>query len=146
MEVLDEYSHWGLLATLGEVLPDPENRVTLADDRDDNGAPVARITFSYGDNDKAIIDAERELAVQAMEAAGATRILTSEGTHHILGTARMGTDPASSVVGPDCRSHDLPNLWICDGSVFPTGGVVNPSFTIEAVATRTARLVLERSA
>lgn len=146
MEVLDEYSHWGLLATLGEVLPDPENRVTLADDRDDNGVPVARITFSYGDNDKAIIDAERELAVQAMEAAGATRILTSEGTHHILGTARMGTDPASSVVGPDCRSHDLPNLWICDGSVFPTGGAVNPSLTIEAVATRTARLVLERSA
>jgi len=63
MEVLDEYSHWGLLATLGEVLPNPDNRVTLADERDDIGVPVARITFSYGDNDKAIIDAERELAV-----------------------------------------------------------------------------------
>ena len=81
-----------------------------------------------------------------MDAAGATRVLTSDGTHHLLGTCRMGTDPATSVVRPDCRSHDLPNLWICDGSVFPTGGAVNPSLTIEAIATRTARLALERAA
>jgi choline dehydrogenase-like flavoprotein len=151
MDVLDEYAHWGMLATLGEVLPNPENRVTLADERDDNDVPVGRLTFSYGDNDRAIIKAERELAEQVMEAAGATRILSSEGTHHLLGTCRMGVDPATSVVGPDCRSHDIPNLWICDGSVFPTGGAVNPSLTIEAIATRTARLALasaepERSA
>jgi choline dehydrogenase-like flavoprotein len=143
MDVLDEYAHWGLLATLGEVLPDPENRVTLADDRDENGQPIARVTFSYGENDRAIVEAERELAEKAMEAAGATRTLVSHGTHHLLGTCRMGTDPATSVVGPDCRSHDVPNLWICDGSVFPTGGAVNPSLTIEAIATRTARLALE---
>lgn len=146
MDVLDEYAHWGLLATLGEVLPNPENRVTLADEGDDNGVPVARVTFSYGENDRAIVDAERALAQEALEAAGASRILVNEGTHHVLGTCRMGTDPATSVVGPDCRSHDVPNLWICDGSVFPTGGAVNPSLTIEAIATRTARLALERSA
>ena len=146
MDVLDEYAHWGLLATLGEVLPDPENRVTLADERDANGVPVARVTLSYGANDRAIVEAERALAVQTMEAAGATRTLVSSGTHHLLGTCRMGTDPETSVVGPDCRSHDVPNLWICDGSVFPTGGAVNPSLTIEAIATRTARLALERSA
>jgi choline dehydrogenase-like flavoprotein len=145
MDVLDEYAHWGLLATLGEVLPSPENRVTLADERDDNGVPVARITFSYGENDRAIIEAERELAERAVEAAGATRTLVSHGTHHVLGTCRMGTDPETSVVGPDCRSHDISNLWICDGSVFPTGGAVNPSLTIEALATRTARLALEGS-
>jgi choline dehydrogenase-like flavoprotein len=146
MEVLDEYAHWGLLATLGEVLPDPHNRVTLADELDHNGVPVARVTFSYGENDRAIIEAERELAEKAMDAAGATRTLVSSGTHHLLGTCRMGTDPATSVVGPDCRSHDVPNLWICDGSVFPTVGAVNPSLTIQAIATRTARLALERSA
>ena len=146
MDVLDEYAHWGLLATLGEVLPHPDNRVTLAGETDENGVPVARITFSYGDNDRAIIDAERELAEKAMEAAGATRTLVSHGTHHLLGTCRMGADPTTSVVGPDCRSHDVPNLWICDGSVFPTGGAVNPSLTIQAIATRTARLALERSA
>jgi choline dehydrogenase-like flavoprotein len=146
VDVLDEYAHWGLLATLGEVLPDPDNRVTLADERDESGVPVARVTFSYGDNDAAIVAAERELAQRVMDAAGATRTLVASGTHHVLGTCRMGTDPATSVVGPDCRSHDVPNLWICDGSVFPTGGAVNPSLTIEALALRTARLALERSA
>jgi choline dehydrogenase-like flavoprotein len=145
MEILDEYAHWGLLATLGEVLPNPENRVTLADERDENGIPVARITFSFGENDRAIVDAAKALATEAVEAAGATRTLSSEGTPHLLGTCRMGTDPGTSVVGPDCRSHDVPNLWICDGSVFPTGGAVNPSLTIEAIATRTARLVLRGS-
>lgn len=144
MDVLDEYAHWGLLATLGEVLPNPDNRVRLAEERDDHGVPVARITFSYGENDRAILEAARELSTQALDAAGATRILVSEGTPHLLGTCRMGTDPATSVVGPDCRSHDVPNLWICDGSVFPTGGAVNPSLTIQALATRTSRLLLER--
>lgn len=56
----------------------------------------------------------------------------------------MGTDPATSVVEPDCRTHDVPNLWVCDGSVWPTAGAVNPSLTIEALALRTARLVPER--
>ena len=80
-----------------------------------------------------------------VEGAGATRVLTSDGTHHVLGTARMGTDPATSVVGPDCRTHDVSNLWVCDGSVWPTVGAVNPSLTIEALALRTARLELARS-
>jgi len=146
MDVLDEYAHWGLLSSLGEVLPSPDNRVTLADERDEHGVPVARVTFSFGENDRAIAAAGTELATQALEAAGATRILASEGTPHLLGSCRMGDDPATSVVGPDCRSHDVPNLWICDGSVFPTGGAVNPSLTIEALATRTARLALAREA
>jgi choline dehydrogenase-like flavoprotein len=54
------------------------------------------------------------------------------------GTARMGDHPDRSVVDADCRSWDIPNLWICDGSVFPTVGGVNPSLTIQAIACRTA--------
>ena len=50
----------------------------------------------------------------------------------------MGDDPRTSVVDADCRSWDIPNLWICDGSVFPTVGGVNPSLTIQAIACRTA--------
>src|SRR3712207_8822621 len=95
MDVLDEYAHWGMLATLGEVLPNPDNRVTLADEVDADGVPVARVTFSYGDNDRAIVAAERELAERVMDAAGATRILASDGTHHLLGTCRMGDEPAT---------------------------------------------------
>jgi choline dehydrogenase-like flavoprotein len=138
MEVLDDYAHWGLVAGLGEVLPDPDNRVTLADDVDDDGVPVARVTFSYGDNDRALISAMTEDGRRIMEAAGAGRVLVSQGTHHVLGTCRMGTDPDTSVVDPDCRAHDVANLWICDGSVLPTIGAVNPSLTIQAIATRTA--------
>jgi choline dehydrogenase-like flavoprotein len=144
-DVLDEYAHWGMLAILGEVLPNPDNRVTLADELDDNGLPVGRVTFSFGDNDRAIVEAERQLAEQVMDAAGATRVLTSDGTHHLLGTCRMGDDPKTSVVGPDC-THDVSNLWFCDGPVFPTGGAVNPSLTIQAIAARTARLALDRAA
>jgi choline dehydrogenase-like flavoprotein len=55
----------------------------------------------------------------------------------------MGGDPAASVVDADCRSHDIPNLFVCDGSVFPTATAVNPSVTIEAIAARTADRIAE---
>jgi choline dehydrogenase-like flavoprotein len=76
---------------------------------------------------------------QALEAAGAQEIWNQEDdTCHLNGTARMGEGPRTSVVNADCRSWDIPNLWICDGSVFPTVGGVNPSLTIQAIALRTA--------
>ncbi len=62
----------------------------------------------------------------------------TDDTCHLHGTARMGDDPTTSVVDSDCRSWDIPNLWVCDGSVFPTVGGVNPSLTIQAIACRTA--------
>jgi choline dehydrogenase-like flavoprotein len=142
MDVLDEYAHWGLIAGLGEVLPDPDNRVTLAEEVDDHGVPVARVTFSYGDNDRALMRAMIDDGSRVMEAAGAGRVLISQGAHHVLGTCRMGNDPATSVVDANGRCHDLDNLWICDGSVLPTVGAVNPSLTIQAVAARTARHVV----
>ena len=142
MDVLNEYAHWGLLAGLGEVLPDPDNRVSLAEETDDHGVPVARVTFSYGDNDRLLIERMRADGARIMEAAGADRLLFNNGNHHVLGTCRMGDDPDASVVDADCRSHDVENLWICDGSVLPTVGAVNPSLTIQALATRTARRVI----
>jgi choline dehydrogenase-like flavoprotein len=75
----------------------------------------------------------------SLEAVGATDIFRQEDdTNHLAGTARMGDDPATSVVNADCRSWDIPNLWVCDGSVFPTTGGVNPSLTITSIAMRTA--------
>jgi choline dehydrogenase-like flavoprotein len=76
---------------------------------------------------------------QALQAVDASELWTQDDdTCHLNGTARMGDDPASSVVSADCRSWDIPNLWICDGSVFPTVGGANPSLTIQAIACRTA--------
>jgi glucose dehydrogenase len=56
-----------------------------------------------------------------------------------MGTTRMGQDAATSVVDPDCRVHDVPNVYIAGASLFPTGGSVNPTFTLAALSARLAR-------
>ena len=72
-----------------------------------------------------------------LDVAGGRDVWTNPDTSHLMGTCRMGDDPASSVVDKDGRSWDIPNLWVCDGSLFPTSGGVNPSLTIQALACRT---------
>jgi choline dehydrogenase-like flavoprotein len=75
----------------------------------------------------------------SLEAVGAKDVFRQENdTNHLAGTARMGSNAATSVVNADCRSWDIPNLWVCDGSIFPTTGGVNPSLTITSIAMRTA--------
>ncbi len=136
---MERYNHQVGLKMVGECLPQERNRVTLADETDRYGLPVARVTYSFCDNDKRMIRHALGFMGQALEAAGATDVWEErDDTCHLNGTARMGSDPASSVVNADCRSWDIPNLWICDGSVFPTVGGVNPSLTIQAIACRTA--------
>ncbi|MCM8732377.1 GMC family oxidoreductase [Hephaestia sp. GCM10023244] len=126
------------LKMVGEVLPDERNRVTLADETDQYGLRIPRITFSYRENEKAMIVHAVDFMDRSLAATGATeRWKEMEDTCHLNGTARMGDDPATSVVDADCRSWDIPNLWVCDGSVFPTVGGVNPSLTIQAIACRT---------
>ena len=74
-----------------------------------------------------------------LEAAGARELWRrGDDTAICMGTCRMGTDPRTSVVDADGRCWDIPNLWICDGSLFPTSGAVNPSLTIQALACRAA--------
>jgi choline dehydrogenase-like flavoprotein len=62
-------------------------------------------------------------------------------TAHLLGTCRMGTEPSSSVIDPDHRTHDVPNLFICDGSSMVTSGRGQPTMTIMALAFRAAERI-----
>jgi choline dehydrogenase-like flavoprotein len=134
-----KYNHQAGLKICGDVLPDERNRVTLAEEKDRFGLPIARATFSYGENDKKLIAHAIGSMRQCLELAGARDLwVEHDDTAHLNGTARMGDDRRSSVVNADCRSWDIPNLWVCDGSVFPTVGGVNPSLTIQAIACRTA--------
>ena len=93
--------------------------------------------FSYSDNDKRLQRHAVRSMSEVLEAAGGRDLWTNyKDTSHLMGTCRMGAEPASSVVDADGRSWDIPNLWICDGSLFPTAGGVNPSLTIQALACR----------
>jgi choline dehydrogenase-like flavoprotein len=143
---MEKYNHVVGFKIVGEMLPNEENRVTLAEDRDQYGLRIPRITYSWCDNDKRLIQHSLRFMTQALQAIDAQDIwIQDDDTCHLNGTARMGDDPRTSVVNADCRSWDIHNLWICDGSVFPTVGGVNPSLTIQAIACRTGDRIRELS-
>jgi choline dehydrogenase-like flavoprotein len=145
-EFMLDYNHYAGWGLVGECLPDDANTVTLdPQDRDQYGLPVARVTFSWGENDRKIIEVGKERERQILEAAGAEVTWDADDTAHLLGACRMGSDPSTSVVDQWCRSWDVPNLFICDGSVFTTGAAVNPSLTIQAIAARTADYIAEHA-
>lgn len=134
-----DYNYYSGLGIVGEVLPQGRNVVKLhGTGRDGYGLPVAHVVFSFHENDRRIVAHAEGRMREIMEAAGGADVWSAPRTAHLLGTCRMGSNPSDSVVDKDCRAHDVPNLFICDGSVFPTSTAVNPSLTIEAVAARTA--------
>jgi len=132
------YNHMAGLEIVGEVMPRPENRVELADEEDSLGLKIPRVTFSYCDNDRRLQRHATRFMSDVLRAAGGRDLWTGEDTAHLMGGCRMGFSPDDSVVDGDGRSWEIPNLWICDGSLFPTGGGVNPSLTIQALACRIA--------
>jgi choline dehydrogenase-like flavoprotein len=139
LDEMGRYIHTTGLKIVGERMPQERNRVTLAEERDALGVPIARVSYSRCDNDRRMERHALAFMRRVLEAAGVQELWDeTDDTCHLAGTARMGSDPATSVVDADCRSWDIPNLWVCDGSVFPTIGGVNPSLTIQALACRTA--------
>jgi len=133
------YNHSVGLKMVGEMLPSLQNRVELADEVDQYGLRIAKVFYTWSDNDKAMIKHALDQMVMSLEAVGAKDIFRQENdTNHLAGTARMGFDRETSVVDGDCRSWDVPNLFVCDGSIFPTAGGVNPSLTITALGMRFA--------
>lgn len=137
-ERMIEYNHHAGIAMNGECLPREENDVRLGKETDAHGMPVAHVRFSWGENERRMVDHAYARMEEILRAAGGSRTFRSPDTAHLMGTCRMGDDPQTSVVDEWCRAWDVPNLFVCDGSVFVTSAGVNPSLTIEAIAARMA--------
>ena len=137
-EYMRDYVHWATLGSLCEYLPLPENRVTLADEKDRHGLPVAHFAYSQCDNDKALTKAATQSMERILKAAGAEEVITIDRYAHLVGGARMATVAEQGVVDRDHRVFGVPNLYLVDGSVLPTQGAANPALTIMSLAARAA--------
>src|SRR5581483_1513813 len=113
-------------------------RVTLAEETDDVGMPIAHFSYSQCENDRSNIAYGTKVLERIWEAAEAQDTLTIDRYAHLVGGCRMGTRPQDSVIDADHRVWGVPNLFICDGSVMPTQGSANPALTIMALASRLA--------
>ncbi len=133
--------------TLTEQLPDPANRIVPdLDRRDQLGVPRPRITYRLDEYTNAGLAEARRIHEEAFVRMGATLITHNadrdfQGAGHVMGTARMGRDPKTSVVDADLRTHDHRNLFIEGSAVFPTVGAANPTLTIAALALRSVEAI-----
>jgi choline dehydrogenase-like flavoprotein len=127
------------LAAICEDLPDPANCVTLDEKlTDSNGIPAPKIAYRLSDNSRKMLDFGVARAIEVLKAAGARDVIAEApwkpAGWHLMGTARMGTDPERSVVNEWGRCHDVRNVFIVDGSIFVTSAGLNPTSTIQALA------------
>jgi choline dehydrogenase-like flavoprotein len=132
------YNHVAGINILGECLPADDNYLELSAERDGRGLPKPHSHFSAGPNERRLT-AHAERTMRAIwEAAGAQDMWAFRRHAHLLGTCRMGEHAASAVVDRNGRSFEVPNLFIADGSIFPSALSVNPALTIMALALRAA--------
>lgn len=137
---------WSLsLHAFGEMLPRADNRVTLHPTRKDKwGVPILRVDCSLGDNDLKLAARAAADLKEMVEAAGFVDITTSSEPSppghaiHEMGTARMGRDPATSVLNGFNQAHDVPNLFATDGACMTSSACQNPSLTYMAISARAA--------
>jgi choline dehydrogenase-like flavoprotein len=135
-------SYWDRTAgmvVICEDLPEEHNRVTLDPELvDSNGIPAPKISYTLSENSRKMLDHAVARGKEVLEAAGARETVSEAplppAGWHLMGTARMGKDPTTSVVNEWGRSHDVKNLFIVDGSIFVTSAGVNPTNTIQALA------------
>jgi len=131
-----------------EMEPDPDNRVTLSENVDLYGQALPAVHHECTETDRRSLLTLHEHLVQEFPRVGIGTLETTldqeqpwpinlDASHH-MGTTRMGSDPATSVVRPDLRLHDVENVYLAGASVFPTSGSANPTFTIVALSIRLA--------
>jgi choline dehydrogenase-like flavoprotein len=138
------YTRTMTLASSSTSLPLDRNNITLDPrSRDRWGRPAIRVTYQDHPDDLAMSRFMQKQELELLEAMGATQhwglpVRPSSGGPHLLGTCRMGDDPASSVIDRYHRSHEVRNLFLCDGSSMVTSGRGQPTMTIMALAFRAA--------
>ncbi len=135
---LNGYNRTAGINILGDCLPYAGNFLELSDERDGRGLPKPRLHFTEGDNEKRMAAHSEKLMRDIFAAAGAKEMWSFNRHAHVIGTAMMGDDASASVVDKWGRSHEIPNLWLCDNSIFPSALDVNPALTIMALALRAA--------
>ncbi len=144
--ILDGYANTAGLWVIGEDMPQESNRITLnASVTDKNGLPVANVNFDDHPNDIAMRNhgyQQAELLYDAVGSTSAHRTPPYPSTHN-MGTTRMSERPEDGVVNEFGRAHDVPNLFVSDGSVFTTGASANPTLTIVALALRQAEHIAD---
>jgi len=140
------------ISAVCEDLPELHNEVVLdMRNRDSDGLPGVKINYKLGENSQRMVNYALPRLRDVMLSAGAKRILAEHvplknAGWHNLGTARWGDNPENSVVNGWGRTHDVNNLFIIDGSLFPTSAAVNPTATIQAVALYVADEIKKRLA
>jgi len=139
---LESYSRTMILASHATSLPVETNSISLdADLKDAWGLPALCMTYKDHRDDLSTTRFLRDRSLDIADAAKATKVWAAPVEQqsfavHLLGTCRMGNDPKTSVVDANHRTHDVPNLFLCDGSSFVTSGRGQPTMTIQALAFR----------
>lgn len=143
-DALSEPGEWGIsIYAFGETLPYADNRITLNHDKKDNwGRPTLTIDCAFKENEKAMYKAIGNTGKEMLEAAGYKDVqvhgsLSFPGNaNHEMGIARMGKDPKTSVLNAFNQMHEVPNVFITDGSCMASASCVNPSLTYMAFTAR----------
>ena len=150
--IMDNYTRYMVALTSMQSMSQESNMIDLDPDvKDKWGLPVPRVTYNVHPNEHKIGDFFRDRARELLDTAGAHGIVASpnfvpHGDAHLMGTCRMGNDPATSVVNEFNQTHDVDNLFIVDGSSFVTSGKSNPTLTIQALAFRCADYIITQMA
>ncbi len=143
-EALTEAGEWQMgLYAFGETLPYPDNRVTLNNSKKDKwGRPVIVVDCEFKENEKAMHEDTAATGKEIMEAAGFKNVKVNGSisfpgnANHEMGVARMGSDPGTSVLNKFNQMHEVPNVFISDGSCMTSGSCLNPSLTYMALTAR----------
>ncbi|CAN5424426.1 GMC family oxidoreductase [soil metagenome] len=148
--VLRRFGHTMVWGIIGEDLPEESNQVLLDPEMTDtDGIPAPKLIYKVSENSERMLKFHEDRCLEACAAGGAIETTVvhqmPDTGWHLLGTCVMGTDAKTSVVNEWGRTHDVPNLFVFDGSTFPTSAGLNPTATIMTVALRqTRRLIAER--